>query len=303
MAAGMDLFDEYRHLAPQATLRYRLLPRQPGTNMEGIVVSVVANTFTLPVPLGADNSFALERNAAAWAEDAAVITNRKSDSMTWRVQVRSPGLAEHTRRLGDLRLECMVGRNSGLTSNYSSLPYKEWIKTLSRRDVQTCLFEHTYLLFAERPLFSVTLRDGKRTDVIPLKDMYYNGQQMAPAVRAQCDCHVLIEKTYLAPLTDLSWGDDTILEFDYMDGASPLEVSAPALPIVIGKSGMADVIAVTGKAPHTLSFDNGYVLWAYQYRIPASAPNKQASAVEFVILFDPAGIVKNMRTRDMNKSK
>ena len=33
-----------------------------------------------------------------------------------------------------------------------------------------------------------------------------------------CDCEVLIDRTYFLPLGDLSWPDDTRVEFDYMEG-------------------------------------------------------------------------------------
>ena len=34
----------------------------------------------------------------------------------------------------------------------------------------------------------------------------------------QCDCEVLVDRTYFLPLGDLSWPDDTLIEFEYMDG-------------------------------------------------------------------------------------
>ena len=33
-----------------------------------------------------------------------------------------------------------------------------------------------------------------------------------------CDCEVLVDRTYVLPLGDLSWPDDTRVEFEYMDG-------------------------------------------------------------------------------------
>jgi hypothetical protein len=36
-----------------------------------------------------------------------------------------------------------------------------------------------------------------------------------------CDCEVLIDRTYYAPLGDRSWPDDTLLVFEYMDGPVP----------------------------------------------------------------------------------
>jgi hypothetical protein len=37
-----------------------------------------------------------------------------------------------------------------------------------------------------------------------------------------CDCAVLLDRAYYAPLGDRSWPDDTLLELEYMDdGAAP----------------------------------------------------------------------------------
>jgi hypothetical protein len=32
-----------------------------------------------------------------------------------------------------------------------------------------------------------------------------------------CDCEVLLDRTYYAPLGDRSWPDDTLLVFEYME--------------------------------------------------------------------------------------
>ena len=105
MIAGMDLFEKTRsQLAPQATLRFKLLPRRRDTNMEGIVLEILGDSVAIPVAVAADRTFTLERNQKALEEDASVTPNRRSRSMTWRTEIRTPGLPAGTRRLGDLRL-------------------------------------------------------------------------------------------------------------------------------------------------------------------------------------------------------
>ena len=117
MLKGMDLFQEMRGVAPQASLRFKLLPRQPGTNMDGIKLAIDADSLSIPVPVHPDNTFTLERHQKALDEDAVVASNRKALSMTWRAEIRTPGLPANTRRLGDLRLECHVGMEADLVSN------------------------------------------------------------------------------------------------------------------------------------------------------------------------------------------
>lgn len=215
MIRGMDRFARQHNLAPGAVLRFRLLPRQPGVGMNGITMKIVGDTITLPVPLAADNSFTLPRDAQALREDAALIASRKTSSMTWRADVRSPGVPAGMRRLGDLRLECLVGVEAGLVSN--TAPLFAWLDDMLTDPDKVCSTPTgNYLFFAERPLFSVTLQSGARRETLPFRMLYAGGTQ-TPATLPYCDCQVLLDRTYYAPLWDSSWPDDTLLGFEAMD--------------------------------------------------------------------------------------
>lgn len=218
MIKGMDRFERERALAPGATLRFRLLPRLPKNNLEGTTLRVAGDSVSLPLPIAPDFSFVLPRNAEALRQDAAVVASRKSDSMTWRAWVQSPGVAEGTRRLGDLRLECKVGVDAGLISNTS--PIFGWLSNLLTDTEQVCNnADGNYLFFADRPVFNVTLRRGDRVEALPFKMLYAGGDQTA-ATLPFCDCQVLLDRSFYAPIWDRSWPDDTVVEFDYMDPAS-----------------------------------------------------------------------------------
>jgi hypothetical protein len=214
MVKGMDRFERDHALAPSAGLRFRLLPRLPNANMNGITLRVVGDNITLRLPVAADNSFVLERNEQALREDAAVIANRRTASMTWRAWIQSPGVPAGMRRLGDLRLECLVGMDSGLVSNTS--PMFAWLTNMLTDTEQVCgTPDGNYLFFAERALFSVTLRAPGRTEVLPFKMLYAGGRETRDSLPF-CDCQVLLDRSYHAPIWDKSWPDDTLLEFDYM---------------------------------------------------------------------------------------
>lgn len=218
MIAGMDRFNKEHALAPQGQLRFRLLPRSKSVDMQGLTMKIVGDTFTLPVPLAPDNSFTLPRDARALREDAALVANRKTDTLTWRVQVETPGLPAGTRRLGDLRLECLAGMDSGLISNDPAL--LGWITGLLRDTDRICgQPDGDYLFFADRPIFGVTLHDGERTLALPVSMLYAGGRLSASNLR-YCDCQVLLERSYYVPLWDRRWPDDTLVEFDTMDDAS-----------------------------------------------------------------------------------
>jgi hypothetical protein len=215
MIRGMERFEREHALAPQATLRFRLLPRTPRVDMSGITLKVAGDRISVPVPVGPDNSFVLPRNAQALDEDAAVLANRKTTSMTWRAQVITPGLPPGTRRLGDLRLECLVGVEAGLVSNRS--PLFGWIADTLSGPEQVCNSpDGNFLFFTERPLFSVTLTAGARSEILPFRFLYAGGEQ-TPDMLPYCDCQVLLDRTYYAPIWDRSWPDDTLVSFESMD--------------------------------------------------------------------------------------
>ncbi|MDO9405463.1 MAG: hypothetical protein Q7T87_15620 [Polaromonas sp.] len=220
MTSGMDLFDRERAaLAPDALLRFKLLPRKPDTDMNNIDVEVIGSTEAFPVPVAPDHTFSLPRNRQAQDENAQVIPNRKSQSMTWRTDIRSSGVPAGMRRLGDLRLECRVGMQAGLISNGRS-----FIGRMAKAVMDTPGYcdglAPKYLFFAERPVFSVTLAAGERREILALEKLYGSASD-DPSVQqelAYCDCEVLLDRAYVLPLGDRRWPDSTLVEFDYMEG-------------------------------------------------------------------------------------
>ena len=219
MVRGMDLFDAERSLSPNGALRFKLLPRRLETDMKNIDMEVIGSTIAFPVALSLDNTFTLERNAKAFDENAQVIPNRKSQTMTWRSDIRTPGLPPNTRRLGDLRLECRVGMEAGLISNSSNI-----IGRITQALLDTPAYcdrkAPLYLFFADRPLFSVALVHGSRREVLSIDKLYASASD-DPNLKSDlpyCDCEVLVDRTYVLPLGDKSWPDDTLVEFEYMDG-------------------------------------------------------------------------------------
>jgi hypothetical protein len=218
MLKGMDLFEQKHAMAPNASLRYKLLPRRPDTNMNGVSVDIIGQTVAVPVRVARDHTFTLERIQKALDEDASVIPNRKAGSMTWRTEIRTPGLPPNTRRLGDLRLECLVGMEAGLVSNVR--PIFGQIANLIVGAMDYCgRVDSQYLFFAERPVFSVTLVSGNRREILSI-DKLYAGASYDTGLKADlpyCDCQVLVDRTYFLPLGDHSWPDDTLVQYEYMD--------------------------------------------------------------------------------------
>ena len=220
MIRGLDYFEQHQAQAPAASLRFKLLPRRADTRMDAITVEVAGRQVDYFVPVAADRSFAIERNAQAYEEDAQVIIDRKLQSATWRIDIRSPGVPANARRLGDLRLECQAGFAAGLVSNSPS-----FLDSLSEALSTTPAYCNTrnprYLFFADRPIFGVTLISGARREAVPVSRLYA-GASETPDLRVKlpyCDCEVLVDRTYFVPLDDRSWPDDTLVEMEYMEDA------------------------------------------------------------------------------------
>lgn len=138
--------------------------------------------------------------------------------MTWRTEIRTPGLPPNTRRLGDLRLECRVGMEAGLVSNTTN-----FVGRLARVILDTPSYcdrtDPLYLFFSDKPLFSVTMVAGERREVLPVNKLWAAASDDAGLNNdlPYCDCEVLVDRTYVLPLGDRSWPDDTLVEFEYME--------------------------------------------------------------------------------------
>lgn len=312
MISGMDLFERNRARAPGAELRFKLLPRKRNTDMARVSVDIQGETVAVPVRVAADQTFTLERLPKALSEDAAVQANRRAQTMTWRAEVRAPGLPPEVRRLGDLRLECEVGMEAELVS--SERVFGLFGGFFSRKAEYCKRAKPRYLFFSERPLYSVTLVAGARRETLPFEMLY--GDATDPDLKSElpfCDCEVLLERTYFLPLGDMSWPDDTLVEFEFMDDPVREAASGPVTPreqrareaIVAGRSTKAEVAAALGPAT-SIAFDNGYEAWLYRIREPAKEPDRRSRrddklppprVTELVVLFAPAGVVAKARLR------
>ncbi len=222
MVHGLEVFEALRpRYAPQAAeLRFRLLPRKKGMALDALDLGIESLNVDTPIAVAADRTFTLPSDPRALQEDAVVTASRRQLSMTWRTEIRSPGLPPGTRRLGDLRLECRVGIEADLVSNEDPLGaigalFAEGSESYCGKALSR------YLFFAERPLFGVTLVDGARREALPAVRLWA-GASEDPGLAHDlpyCDCEVLVDRSYFLPLGDASWSDETRVEFEYMDGA------------------------------------------------------------------------------------
>lgn len=106
MLKGLDAFEKYHVHAPQASPQFILKPRRLDVNLSGVNLRLASDESSLAIPLAANGSFVLPRDEQAASQKAELMINRKKEMFRWWPLVQTPGVANHHRRLGDLRLEC-----------------------------------------------------------------------------------------------------------------------------------------------------------------------------------------------------
>lgn len=197
MARGLDAWEQKRALAPGASLRFELLSQDGRLAApEGLQLRIAGedgagNPVDIALPLAADGTFVLPRSQAAHDANADLVLNRKKGQYRWRPHVRTPGVPENARRLGDLRLECEV----------SAAVRKEEVPLLLRAGAAAtgslCRLPMVgYIHRSPKRLASATVVAGERKAGLALVD---NGAG------------------YQAPLRDKSWDDEALIVYTFAD--------------------------------------------------------------------------------------
>ncbi|MBJ7310161.1 hypothetical protein ACFOLJ_07710 [Rugamonas sp. CCM 8940] len=228
MLKGMELFERYAPRMPGITLRFRLLGFPTDALRKPLRLSLITEQSSVPLALADDFSFTLPQDAALAAAGARLRANRHAGSVLWFADVRSPGVAPDTRRLGDLRLECNIGV-VGRVADFPSTPANLALAALDN----PCGWRGTLFPFlAERAVFGVNLVNGARHQSLS-SDMLYGAQlgtgPLARLLYSGRDWSHLRDRAYQLPLWDDSWPDDTVVTFEYMDdGPAPTASAAAA---------------------------------------------------------------------------
>ena len=224
---AMDRFDaESPALAPQARLRFRLVAKSRQVRVDELKLRLAGTTVRSPIALAPDNFFTVERNELALNENATVRTNRKDGSFSWSVDVRTPGLPPHTRRLGDLRLQCRVEFLAAKLEQHVFSPLY-YAQTLA--GVDPCAARNFVVLsMADEPLFLVTLALGSRRQPLPSVSLY--GSSLPAWLKALAGDWPGRERLFEVPLWDTSWADDTLVELEPMRDALATQAEPASSP-------------------------------------------------------------------------
>jgi hypothetical protein len=192
MLSGLDAFDDYHALAPAATeVRFRLRGKgkAPADVLDGAVVRLSGKQTDITLPLAADGRFILPRDEAAQDDNADVVVNRKKSYIGWSPEVRSAGVPDGMRRLGDIRLECRV--MVGVAKNYIPFMLRAMINTLTLTTDWCGYKDFKLSVHGDRAIASATLVEGERRLELKVDD---DG------------------KSYSVPIGDKSYSNDALIE-------------------------------------------------------------------------------------------
>ena len=195
VSVGLDAFDQHRALAPQVdALRFRLMPRRAhaGATTDGITLHIVGKGEPVAVPIMPDGGFTIARDEAAFRDDADLMFNRKRNMFRSIADVRTPGLPDNVRRLGDLRLECRV--NVAIVKTEVPLYIRAAVTSLLLTGDWCGKIPIFLSLPDKKQLARATLVHGERRKDIPLN---------------------LLDAGFDSPLTEAGWPDDALLELEY----------------------------------------------------------------------------------------
>jgi hypothetical protein len=194
MVKGLEAFARQKQLAPGATPKFIIEPRQPDASLKGLNLIVATANRDSNIPLDKNGVFTAPRIDRRESAEARILLNRPDGAFALKPFVRTPGLPPNTRRLGDFRAQCemrwaMEGGNESVP-----LPARFLAGALGG----ACHSSMIKVIFREpRPIAEIWIVSGQRREALP--------RQRIRADRI----------SFVPPLDDDSWPDDTLLEFKF----------------------------------------------------------------------------------------
>lgn len=278
------LFARHHALAPEAELKFKVYARTQADAAPSLALGLMTPTGRQPLVLDAEDRFSIDPAWRALPERTEVRSRLADGRVTWRPDIRSPGVPEGERRLGDLRLQCRVAFGSGVARGTDflggllSFAFDDcWDRTWSPSN------------FADRPVFAVTLAHGERR--LTISERLLHGLRDDGGPKFDWG-YSLRERMFRLPMGDTSWPDDTRVVFESMDDPpAPPDAALLALKDGWAQAALAlhpgltpaEVAQRVGPASDDTCFESGRRLQRHLHEIPQSP---KPWKLELVSLFD-----------------
>lgn len=245
IAAGTALFQLHHDLAPSAQLKIRLYPRKKSVNYTDIkLILQNASTQTMII-LDSELRF-IPPDKSVTMYSAELVSNQPEGSLLWYADIHTPGLPAGTRRLGDLRLECLVNlalngrpvkqlqQNCFATAEVKCLDI--WMDCISYTlaevggiiagaFIPVSFTPEPYeqknrfrsVFISDNPLFGITLSYADKSITLPSTYLYAGATQESISADPSYNKPDLLGNFYELPLDNSLLPDDTLVWFEYMD--------------------------------------------------------------------------------------
>lgn len=295
------LFDKFHALAPAAELKFRVYARTQAELAQRLELGLMTPVGRQPVVLDGEDRFVID---PAWRllPERTELRSRLADGrVTWRPDIRTPGVPDGERRLGDLRLQCRIGFDSGVARGLKGLA---WLLSFAIDECEDP--EWSPSNFADRPVFAVTLVHGERWLVLSagllhgLRDGGGQDYDWGYSLR---------ERMFRVPLGDASWPDDTRVLIEGMD--DPPAATEPglkelgdawvqaALALAPGLA-VDEVLGRVGKADDDTRFESGRRLLRHLHELALPAGPQR---LELVSLFGADGRLLKSTLRRLGRDQ
>lgn len=208
--AGINAFNAGHALAPNATLRFTVIPRSKDIDPGAIELHLVTrngDADAIEIPVDDHGNFDVPTIDALKGKDAEIRANLPSGTLHWRALVITPGLPDDTRRMGDLRLECEVKEAGGL--NRGDIPFIG--RLFGSPGASECFTSDQHVFLAPAPLAAVSVdaaNPNTRLDAERLGE---------PSRLYTVFESYLRPRAYSPPLQDATIPDDALVHFTYRD--------------------------------------------------------------------------------------
>lgn len=220
---ALDTFERERaRYAPEAEFRIRVLPRHDLKEADGIALELRHGQVREPIALDALGRFSIPPAWRQLPKDAVVRSKLLDGRLAWMVDVRTPGLPAHTRRLGDLRLECRADLYGGNLLRGLKPPAYYALRATTDVCMSTLI---AYGFFADEPVFTARIREGERLQEHPYALMHGSLTGQSNPLHGLVDWPFALRDRFVELAKDKwkGWSHEARIEMDPMNNtpASP----------------------------------------------------------------------------------
>ncbi|MDM4765908.1 hypothetical protein [Pelomonas sp. SE-A7] len=216
--------------APNAELRFKVMPRQRASDAERLQLALQTPQGPRPIEIDELQRFAWD---PAWLDlpgDTEVRSLLRDGKAAWRPDVRTPGLPSNVRRLGDLRLQCKLSWTSGLARGLppvlavATAPVRWMMRAVTGQvggdtECSGQLSGAYNSILLDKPVWAVALVDGPRRWPLPYVFLHGSGDATGnQAIAGSLDWPSHLRQHMIRlPLHDMSWSNETRVEIEYDD--------------------------------------------------------------------------------------